>query len=423
MRTRFEPTRVTTHYMYEIKPVLHDEPVKPLIEETMPLFRAYCSQRMFSYGTGGFAIRKKSKMQVRSIKKNRSVHDANQLFLRQMHAVLNRKLKSMRKHMAVQQLDLKQQWLKMMQEEHASNRVKSKVIYKELNVLLITPCNDREMSSHCVLIEQSLKHLVRHVNEIKYIESVSASLSAMEVDLILIVGSDEQLPNENITALKESTTKKAIWLSPNQNGSQSDAILPWFDHVFVQHSWSISDQQHLAGSALNELLMPPDPHIFCPQAIPPEYESDVYIIGDAEPDGIVTAIAKSGLLNNKNVRVDGKGWAQLGDFYPVRRHEARQILFNGSKLVIHSGESIKNVMEIAACGTFQLIGPSLNQSNGIDLSNFQQYNSCEELTQKFEHYWQSVDARRLAASHALAYMKYNQSHLQKTLRLLDIIFT
>ncbi|RPK30791.1 hypothetical protein EDO6_01418 [Paenibacillus xylanexedens] len=126
-----------------------------------------------------------------------------------MHAVLNRKLKSMRKHMAVQQLDLKQQWLKMMQEEHASNRVKSKVIYKELNVLLITPCNDREMSSHCVLIEQSLKHLVRHVNEIKYIESVSASLSAMEVDLILIVGSDESLPNENITALKASTAKKS----------------------------------------------------------------------------------------------------------------------------------------------------------------------------------------------------------------------
>ncbi|WP_167483554.1 hypothetical protein [Paenibacillus xylanexedens] len=192
----------------------------------------------------------------------------------------------------------------------------------------------------------------------------------------------------------------------------------------MQHSWSISDhQQHLAGSALNELLMPPDPHIFCPQAVPPEYESDVYIIGDAELDNILTTFAKSGLLNNKIVRVDGKGWAKLGDFYPVRRHEARQILFNGSKLVIHSGESIKNVMEIAACGTFQLIGPSVNQSNGIDLSNFQQYNSCEELTQKFEHYWQSVDARRLAASHALAYMKYNQSHLQKTLRLLDIIFT
>lgn len=378
---------------------------------------------MFSYGTGGFVIRKKSKMQVKSIKKNRSVHDANQLFLRQMHAVLNRKLKSMRKHMAVQQLDLKQQWLKMMQEEYASSRVKSKVIYKELNVLLITPCNDREMSSHCVLIEQSLKHLVRHVNEIKYIESVSASLSAMEVDLILIVGSDERLPNENITALKASTAKKAIWLSPNQNVSQSDAMLPWFDHVFVQNSSPMSDHQpHLGGAARNELLMPPDPHLFCPQAVPPEYESDVYIIGDAEPDSILTAFATSGLLNDKIVRVDGKGWIQLGDFYPVHSHEARQMLYNGSKLVIHSGESIKHLMEIATCGTFQLIGPSANQSNVVDLSIFQQFNSCGELIQKFEHYWQSIDARRLAASHALAYMKYNQSHLQKTLRLLDIIF-
>ncbi len=378
---------------------------------------------MFSYGTGGFVIRKKSKMQVKSIKKNRSVHDANQLFLRQMHAVLNRKLKSMRKHMAVQQLDLKQQWLKMMQEEHASSRVKSKVFYKELNVLLITPCNDREMSSHCVLIEQSLKHLVRHVNEIKYIESVSASLSAMEVDLILIVGSDEQLPNENITALKTSTAKKVIWLSPNQTGSQSDAMLPWLDHVFVQNSWSMSDPQpHLAGSARYELFMPPDPHIFCPQTVPLEYESDVYIIGDAEPDSILTTFATSGLLNDKIVRVDGKGWTQFGDFYPVHSHEARQMLYNGSKIVIHSGESIKHVMEIATCGTFQLIGPSANQSNVVDLNIFQQFTSCEELIQKFEHYWQSIDARRLAASHALAYMKYNQSHLQKTLRLLDIIF-
>ncbi|WFR61407.1 hypothetical protein P9222_23585 [Paenibacillus amylolyticus] len=360
---------------------------------------------------------------MKSVKKNRSVHDANQLFLRQMHGVLNRKLKSMRKHMAEQQLELKQQWLKMMQEEHASNRVKSKVIYKELNVLLITPCNDREMSSHCVLIEQSLKHLVRHVNEIKYIESVSASLSAMEVDLILIIGSDEQLPNENITALKESTVPVAIWLSPNQNGSQSDAILPWIDHVFVQHSWSMIDhQQHLAGSARNELLMPPDPHIFCPQAVPSEYESDVYIIGDAEPDSMVTTLATSGLLNDKMVRVDGKGWAPLGDFNPVHSQEARQMYYNGSKIVIHSGESIKHVMEIAACGTFQLIGPSANQSNVVDFSFFQQFASCEELLQKFEHYWQSIDARRLAASHALAYMKYNQSHLQKTLRLLDIIY-
>lgn len=379
---------------------------------------------MFSYGTGGFAIQKKSKMQVKSTKKKRSVHDANRLFLKQMNVVLNRKLKSMRKHMEVQQLKLNQQWLKMIKVGSIPTRELPKVIYKELNVLLITPCNDREMSSHCVLIEQSLKHLVRNVNEIKYIESVSACLSSYDVDLIMVIGSEENLPDENITALRTSTMKKAIWLSADQHVIQSETILPIFDHVFTQHSTQISDVQHHMGSTgSHELLMPPDPHIFCPQAVPPEYESDVYIIGDAEPDGIVTAIAKSGLLNNKIVRVDGKGWAQLGDFYPVRRHEARQILFNGSKLVIHSGESIKNVMEIAACGTFQLIGPSVNQSNGIDLSNFQQYNSCEELTQKFEHYWQSVDARRLAASHALAYMKYNQSHLQKTLRLLDIIFT
>ncbi|MDR6716742.1 hypothetical protein [Paenibacillus sp. 2003] len=363
-------------------------------------------------------------MQVKSTKKKRSVHDANRLFLKQMNVVLNRKLKSMRKHMEVQQLELNQQWLKMIKVGSIPTREVPKVIYKELNVLLITPCNDREMSSHCVLIEQSLKHLVRNVNEIKYIESVSACLSSYDVDLIMVIGSEENLPDENITALRTSTMKKAIWLSADQHVIQSETILPIFDHVFTQHSTQISDVQHHMGSTgSHELLMPPDPHIFCPQAVPPEYESDVYIIGDAEPDGIVTAIAKSGLLNNKNVRVDGKGWAQLGDFYPVRRHEARQILFNGSKLVIHSGESIKNVMEIAACGTFQLIGPSVNQSNGIDLSNFQQYNSCEELTQKFEHYWQSVDARRLAASHALAYMKYNQSHLQKTLRLLDIIFT
>lgn len=378
---------------------------------------------MFSHGTGGFVIQKKSRTQVKSTKKKRSVHDANRLFLRQMNVVLNRKLKSMRKHMEVQQLELNQQWLKMMQVGSIPTREVPKVIYKELNVLLITPCNDREMSSHCVLIEQSLKHLVRNVNEIKYIESVSACLSSNDVDLIMVIGSEENLPDENITALRTSTVKKAIWLSADQHVNQSETILPIFDHVFTQHSTQISDDQHHMGSTgSHELFMPPDPHIFCPQAVPSEYESDVYIIGDAESDGIVTAVAKSGLLDNKKVRVDGKGWAQIGDFKPVHTNEARQMLYNGSKLVIQSGESIKNVMEIAACGTFQLIGPSVNQSNGIDLSNFQQYNSCEELTLKFEHYWQSVDARRLAASHALAYMKYNQSHLQKTLRLLDIIF-
>lgn len=329
----------------------------------------------------------------------------------------------MRKHMEVQQLEMNQQWLKMMQVGSVPAREVPKVIYKELNVLLVTPCNDRVMSSHCVLIEQSLKHLVKNVNEIKYIESVSACLSSYDVDLIMVIGSEENLPDENITALRTSTLKKAIWLSPHQHVNQRESILPLFDHVFTQHSSQISDDQHHMGSTVNhELLMPPNPHLFCPQVVPQEYESDVYIIGDAEPDSIVTAFAKSGLLDNKKVRVDGKGWAQIGDFYPVHKNEARQMLYNGSKLVIHTGESIKNVMEIASCGTFQLIGTSVNQSNVIDLSNFQQYTSCEELIQKFEHYWQSIDARRLAASHALAYMKYNQSHLQKTLWLLDIIF-
>lgn len=262
MRTRSGMIRVATHYIAGIKPLLQKR-----VSET--LFRAYCRQRMFSHGTGGFVIRKKSRTQVKSAKKKRSVHDTNRLFLRQMNVVLNRKLKSMRKHMEVQHLELNQQWLKMMQVGSIPAREVPKVIYKELNVLLITPCNDREMSSHCVLIEQSLKHLVRNVNEIKYIESVSACLSSYDVDLIMVIGSGENLPDENITALRTSTVKKAIWLSADQQVNQSETILPIFDHVFTQQSTQISDDQHHMGSTgSHELFMPPDPHIFCPQAVP-----------------------------------------------------------------------------------------------------------------------------------------------------------
>jgi spore maturation protein CgeB len=89
-------------------------------------------------------------------------------------------------------------------------------------------------------------------------------------------------------------------------------------------------------------------------------------------------------------------------------------------MVIQDNSSVRSVLEVAACGTFQLNSISTNRN--LDTDVFQSYNSQEELIEKFDFYWNRVDQRRLAASRAMAYVKYNHSYLQSSLQLLDRIY-
>lgn len=368
-------------------------------------------------------------MPAKSQKNRRPVQHPNQVYLRQMNATLNRKLKSIRHHLVVQQSDLQQHLMKMIQdgkEQRMESKDSGKVLdsprvhYKQLKVLLITPAMEREGSANSILIEQSLRHLVQHVNEIKTIQSVADHTTGQDLDLILVLDGEDALSNQNLEALRISSAKKAIWLSDQSDVKQMESIIPFFDYVFTQHSTHIPSDRHMGNISCHEIPFPPNPTLFCPQVVGREYESDVYIIGDAHPDSCLFDLATHAWLSDKRVRVEGQGWERFGAFVPVQHQEIREKLYNGAKLVVQDNSSARRIMEVAACGTFQLILAS--SSGPANTDDFQRYATFEELIQKLEHYWDHVDQRRLAASQALSYIKYNQSYLHKSLQLMDIIF-
>jgi spore maturation protein CgeB len=348
------------------------------------------------------------------------------VYLRKINATLNRKLKSIQHHLVVQQSDLQQHLMKIIQDgkeqsmESKDSRIVSdfpRVQYKQLNVLLITPVMESDSSANSVLIEQSLRHLVQHVNEIKTIQPVSDHTSGQQLDLILVLHGEDVLSNQNLEAMSASSAKKAIWLTEQSDLKQMESIIPFFDYVFTQNS---ARTPSMGNVSCHELPFPPNPTVFCPQVVGREYESDVYIIGDAHPGSCLFVLATHAWLSDKKVRVEGKGWEGFGAFVPVQPHELREKLYNGSKLVVQDNSSARRIMEVAACGTFQLISASSNAPANTDA--FQRYATFEELAQKIGKYWGHVEQRRLAASQALSYMKYNQSYLHKSLQLMDIIF-
>lgn len=366
-------------------------------------------------------------MQVKSQRNRRPVQQSNQLFLRQMNAALNRKLKSIRQHLVVQQSDLHQHLMKVIQEskEQSMDRRENenvpdspRIQYKQLKVLLVTPSMEREGSANSILIEQSLRHLVQHINEIKTIQPL-ADHTGQELDLILVLDGEDVLSNQNLEALRTSSAKKAIWLSDQSDVKHMESIIPFFDYVFTQNSANIPFYRHMGNVLCHEIPYPPNPAVFCPQVVGREYESDVYIIGDAQPDSCLYALAGHAWLSDKKVRVEGQGWENFGACVPVQPYENREKLYNGTKIVVQDNSSVKRIMEVAACGTFQLISPSCGFVNTDD---FKHYASLEDLVQKLSHYWDHVDQRRLSASRTLSYMKYNQSYLHKSLQLMDIIF-
>ncbi|RAW16541.1 glycosyltransferase [Paenibacillus taichungensis] len=371
-------------------------------------------------------IKKRRSTPTKSQKNRRTVQHPNQVYLRKINATLNRKLKSIQHHLVVQQSDLQQHLMKIIQDgkeqivESKDSRIVSdfpRVQYKQLNVLLITPLMERDSSANSVLIEQSLRHLVQYVNEIKTIQPVADHTSGQQLDLILVLHGEDVLSNQNLEAMSASSAKKAIWLTDQSDLKQMESIIHFFDYVFTQNS---AHTPSMGNVSCHELPFPPNPTVFCPQVVGREYESDVYIIGDAHPGSCLFALATHAWLSDKKVRVEGKGWEGFGAFVPVQPHELREKLYNGSKLVVQDNSSARRIMEVAACGTFQLISASSNAPANTDA--FQRYATFEELVQKLGQYWDHVEQRRLAASQALSYMKYNQSYLHKSLQLMDIIF-
>ncbi|MGG4128346.1 hypothetical protein ABEW19_08750 [Paenibacillus illinoisensis] len=371
----------------------------------------------------GSVITKKKRLQVKSQKNKLIAEQPNRMLVRQLNATLNRKLKSIQHHLTAQQADLQQYLMKTLQDViHPPKEVPQDVVYKQLKVLFITPCNDRASSSISILVEQSLRHLVKSIYEIKAIQPVGPYLERSKTDLVLVLGGEEGeiLPEESMEALRTSTVKKALWLTDLSGVKHSEAFISIFDYVFTQKAENIPTYGRMSNARCYEVPFPPNPNVYYPQSVLKQDESDVYIIGDAQPGSSLVDLANHALLSGKVVRVEGEGWKRFGSFIPVHAQEDRAALYNGSKMVIQDNSSVRSVLEVAACGTFQL--NSILTNRNLDTDVFQSYNSQEELTQKFDFYWNRVDQRRLAASRAMAYVKYNHSYLQSSLQLLDRIF-
>lgn len=300
---------------------------------------------------------------------------------------------------------------------------KNKKVYKNLNLMLLIPPSKMLAGTNELVIEEQFRLLVKNVYPVKYEHDIKSHISQHDIDLILVMKTEEPLPSEFVTELIATQIKKAVWVSDQAGVTTSDIQLaPLFDYVFTQSPANVRVYQSAHYKHSYYLPFAVNTSLFYPKPVETGYQSDVLIIGDADPL-ILNLFTGSNILSDKKVRVCGQGWEKFDSTaISILAHEKLADYYNGTKIVINRSTSLPQILEVSACGTFQLIQQHSDECPHNWNDDFISYSTLEELTDKFDYYWSNIDLRRLAATRALAYNKYNHSFLQRGMQILDIVF-
>lgn len=302
--------------------------------------------------------------------------------------------------------------------------IKNKIVYKTLNLVLLIPPSKMIAAPYEVLLEEQLRFLVKNVYLVKYAHDLANHVSQYEIDLILVINSDETLPSEIVNELRATMVKKAVWQTDQAGATPSQVVMALlFDYVFTQNPDNISAYQLAHNKNCYYLPFAVNASVFYPRSVATYYKSDVLILGDADPENTLHSFAQSNLLSGKKVFVYGKGWEEYNSsVFLILSKDKLADYYNGTKIVINYCTSLLQKLEISACGTFQIVQQNTDESFHIGTDELITFTTLEELTCHFEYYWPNIDQRRLAASRALAENKYNHSFLQRGIQLLDIVF-
>ncbi|MEK5280929.1 MULTISPECIES: glycosyltransferase family protein [Paenibacillus] len=295
---------------------------------------------------------------------------------------------------------------------------------KQLRILLLVPTEASDKMPNVRLFKDQLRHLVKEVLAIKFQHNLEEYLAHFQPDLILALGSETLFPEENLPALKTSNVPKAVWMADAACLTPTERNLALlFDYIFTQNIANLIYYQGLWGKHSSYLPYAADTDLYYPRRVEDCYQSDVLILGDFQIDSVLYTLAYSDLLQGLKVMIAGRGWAPPRNFLDITHSKDMSSYYNGAKIVINCTGSMQQIMEVTACGVFQLVEDHPHLHNyriaEKDLIRFQNF---KELSESFKHYFSHSEERRISASRALKELKYNHSYIQQGKLLLRKIF-
>lgn len=345
---------------------------------------------------------------------------------RQMKKSLNRNLKPILKAVRQCQSSLRQSALLIrdMQEtrEKRACRELASAYYKQLKVMLVSASHSEGSFGNEALLEEQLRHLVRDVQRVAFEPLLLDTLEKNRFDLILALGNGG-ISSATAAALRSTAVPKAIWLQDEMGVPEETHMLaPLFDCLFTQNRAHIP--VYRARGSTNCRYLPPaaDTERYFPRSSAERFHSDLLLIGDAHANEWLSKLADSEAGSNKKISVYGSGWENRKDHVTMVREEELADWCNGAAIVVNGSFSLQRVLDVYACGAFQLVQehsrvlPYLESRH--DALSFQ---TEERLRQLLDYYETRPEERRLEATQALADLKYNESYLQRALRLLDSV--
>ncbi len=298
------------------------------------------------------------------------------------------------------------------------------VINKHMKVLIVsTLSEDMEWRTDLVITDQ-FRHLVKEVVSVKASFNLSELLFHMKPDLLLVLGNQELLSNDNLMTLQAASVKKVIWLADAAAMMETNRhVASVFDCVFTQNAVNIPLYQYVGCKQVVYLPFAAERSVFYPQHVEDEYRSDILFIGDAFMSRNVLIQGVLTQLEDKKVFAVGAGWEKYERVMPIQREKGLQEYYNGADIIINWQSSQRQVLEINACGTFQLVEDHPNlygcTNPGEDIIVFR---NAEDLLEKLQYYLAHPELRRRIASKALWSSQYDYSYLQMVIKLLDTAF-
>ncbi|WP_028552237.1 CgeB family protein [Paenibacillus sp. UNC451MF] len=297
------------------------------------------------------------------------------------------------------------------------------VVKKQMKVLIVSTLSGETAWQTDLVITEQFRHLVKEVVSVKANYNLSEAIYQMKPDLLLVLGNQELLSNENRMILKTTPVKKAIWLTDDTE--MIEAIrhaASVFDCVFTQNAVNIPLYQYVGCKQVIYLPFAAERSIFYPQQVEDSCRSDILFIGDASisRNELIQSVLE--LVESKKVLAIGAGWEKYDQVMRVQRDSGLREYYNGAEIIINWQSSQRQVLEIAACGTFQLVEdhPNLYGYTSPD-EDIIAFRNAGELTKKLQHYLTQADQRRIVATKALLGSKYDYSYLQMVIKLLDAV--
>jgi len=301
---------------------------------------------------------------------------------------------------------------------------RSKKTLKLLTVLIVEGTAREKNAVSALLLEESLRHIVREVIVAKPEANLSNYVFDPSLDLVLVLGGEELPSEENLAALRNSSVVKAAWLSDREGAAETELrLVQTVNHVFTQNEENLPVYRELGCVNCRCLPFAADTGIYYPKQVDRCFSSDVLLVGSVNRNALLGELLRSPALANLQVRVIGEGWDNLGGPISPGAEEEAADYYNGAKLIVNGSFSLHRAHEISACGVLQLYQEPPDRGVGLESeTHWLPYRTLSEAEGLITRYMMQADERRLLATRALMANKYHHSFLQKGQELLGTIF-